>query len=702
MDNLIFGPSVPRTASGSISTAIVSFVDIPKADPVDVSILNIAEGTIEDSQDRGVAIVYSAPGPATLTRLAASGVGFGQDLGLAGPAGSGYPTFCTFQLDGPSSYFQTESTTQTAASVPIQITGIVQDDAGAWRPKISRGVFYRVFQLDDYSSSWIIEAGFQNGQMILASYTTELDSMINQGGGYGIGYSGGLINQKVLTPISDASNANTISLGSDPIVSVGGITTDTGLELLTEKGVSTVAPGAGTVNQLTVQVFNAIQSSNTIDGRIRSSVPFETTTLGATVSGDSSSSWSDRASNYGTFSANPPAMENATIMYSGSFFVAASGYYSFNVTYYGKLRIHHWGVPVVDRWYGAFDTTQPERYATYSGYFHAGWHDISLEWAPQPAKYYSYTDATIQVQFNATGLTWSTEATTKSEVDSINISTGDVTFKGNYVGTGLIRATYACTSNDLIYTGWFYNSTFFDIDLNPSYGRTCYNGTLSNQNWPYYYAWLYMIPSTVCALTASDGVTPITTNPVWVSAASATGFAGTIRWGLYSNGSYIEPYVGSAGPTFGSVSAFGSEVVGETPYSSIGDTYGVVSPGNGTLDFRGAYNSGFIIGQLNLNSSVPGINNATCFDIRSRGGGLDPTVDTNTLTSGPAQEQAQTFWDVSSFDGPYSNPNGVALVQIPSSILSGSDGQPAFSADEIESIVRSTLSAGIHPIIQFV
>jgi len=695
---LKFAKRIPR-GTGTVSRTVpIAYIEIPQPDPsASASIIDVSAGTVEDVSSRKVSFPFTGQLGAVSIYRNASGSTYGP-ITDPSTAQNGY-----FVIPNTGN-----TTAQDAATSPIHLTKIEQDETGAWYPLLSRGLFYRVIKMADGRGSWLSTAGFQPGQYLLASYTTEFDWRLLGGSathrGSSFSGSGQRLYVRHEAPIANSAyqvtlNPESLKMGGQ-ILGIGGLTTSNGTELLTEAGSGTVVPGdgTGTLGSLTAEVFQASYGGIT-QGALRTSLPIRSTLISSATLIASI----DNASLYTAVTGNS-APDPTTIVYrfSGSFFVAKEGYYNFTTTSTGKSRVFHWGIPIIDRWYGPIRSADNTTHTTTCQlYLHAGWHDLSVELAPQN----NSSGSVGSFGFSITGvqtIVFCSAPTTKSQVAAINVTSSLVTLKNGFVGatteesTSLL-ASYAYADQTLPYRGFYDNNGVWQqLDLNPGSGRFYGSKFSSTSDWLENTCVVWAIPSMICALTSAIGIPIPVASRNWVSCG--TYVKSTLQWGSINGQTSLSSSIGAA--PFGTSSSFGSEDLGVAQYSAIGASQGLY---NGTLtDPRGIYKSGFILGQVTVSNGLPSVSSLRCFDVRVRGGGVSHEVQPEKLPLGGARERASTHWDLSSWEGNEDSPAGTALIQIPQSYLTGADGGPSWTPQEVEALVRQTLAAGIKPLIQYV
>jgi hypothetical protein len=605
---------------------------------------------------------------------------------------------------------------QEAVCSPIRAVKVEEDPAGCWTPVVSRGTFYRVWRMNasEGNGSWLRDAGYMEGQYLLLTYTTELDWRRQSGAGLWTGTGGagggGLWKPTRPAPLSSSSRAVSLvptggpgAVSSPRLLALGGLRTSNGVELLTEAGrfnSGTLLPaGQDSVNNVTahiwVECFPATTQTVT-GGRARGTQP-----LGQGIINDWDSQTHSVSAllSYLNVSADPSSV---VFRFSGAVYVQTEGFYDLTVAHGGKMRLFHWGLPVVDKWYGQALTSS--RTDNYAPYLHTGWHDYVIEWAPDT------TGDSIHLTHTGS-LWWCSGLTGRSQVQTINTQTGTLTLKQSYVAGGdtsavpVLTASYALEGAGLPVRGYANDAGgYVSLDLNPSAGRVCSmdDGSssppeIATKDWALHSScWLYAIPSMACALTDQNGVPYSQGYRDWLSCVSH-GLTGTIRWGRVSNQDALQSGVSTDSP-LGASSSFGGAILGQSVYSSSTQSTGV----SDEYDPRGDYASAVVFAHLNVVSGTPSLESLRIYDVRSRGGGLSHETSPQALPTGGPQERTETNWDLSPWDG-YDGPvSGTAVYEIPQSVLDGTDGGPIFTAEEVEALVRSTVPLGISPIVTYI
>lgn len=646
------GPLVrlgPRVPDGGVGLA---YIDIPPPDPSSAAIIiDLSRSSRETAGSRGI------------------------DLGVSGVLAR----VSTGTRPDPGSAEQiSTSKNQAAATLPIRISKVEQNPAGGWEPIATRGLFYRALTMADDQRSWLWKAGFRPGQRLLAAYTTETDwaGIANPSASSGI-------LQRIRKQVTPAGPL--VSLQTKAIGMLGGLKSLSGVELLA------TSTAAGTAANLTWEVFPATEDPKL--GRVRSSIasstgqiPLANLAVGALFSSIISSD-----------------VSKSVVRFSGSLHAPAEALYLITCNAPGLTRMSFWGCPVLDRWYSPSQSQS----SSVQVYLHAGWHDFSIEIAPQSQG--SFTLATMAAigitEFSAgffptgflpsgyTGVSGTIRnmecATGKpigSHVTSIDLVRGMLSLSGSW-GTDL-QASFT-EESDCPIRGYFDDlGKWRGLDLNPCSDRVYDNGK-STSDWLLYPCVIFIIPSLVCALTDVFGNTIA---PQWVSSSTFT--RSCLRWG--QSNSAISSVLDSS--SFGESSLFADAVLGSSLYSSSGGASGVVS-GNDADIFEG-YRSATPIALIDINSGLPFPSSDLLHDVRKLGGGLSPQNKPWTFR-GAAKERVNTHWDISPWDGNDSIA-GKVLVRIPSAYLTGSDGMVAWTQSEIENVVNQTLAAGIEAVIQIV
>jgi hypothetical protein len=234
---------------------------------------------------------------------------------------------------------------------------------------------------------------------------------------------------------------------------------------------------------------------------------------------------------------------------------------------------------------------------------------------------------------------------------------------------------------------------YHDLDLNPSKGHTYDSGRSTNEllNIPIY---LYLVPTAAYRYKDAGGNfsqdRSIYTADRWTQSF--------LRWektyNPVSNDTPIFSDPCRKRYTYGS-SYFGSaKFVDSISVETLSQTASGIGLANQP--------SAIILAKLYVTSNAQ-VENVKILDTRSRGGGLPLTVDpTDVKLPGATRREAGTYWDISGWDGQPLPLGGVLLVELPGGLLTGTGGYPQFSQDEIETIVRQHVAAGIRVIVRYV
>lgn len=94
------------------------------------------------------------------------------------------------------------------------------------------------------------------------------------------------------------------------------------------------------------------------------------------------------------------------------------------------------------------------------------------------------------------------------------------------------------------------------------------------------------------------------------------------------------------------------------------------------------------------------VDNLTLVDTRHRGGGVEPKSSIrNTTLNSTQKQEANSMWDISTWDGTPTLTNGKIIIKVPSTKLIENGG--LYTRDEIDEIIKRNLPVGIYPIVQY-
>jgi hypothetical protein len=238
------------------------------------------------------------------------------------------------------------------------------------------------------------------------------------------------------------------------------------------------------------------------------------------------------------------------------------------------------------------------------------------------------------------------------------------------------------------------SNVYHDLDLNPSPGHTFDSGRVTAEllNIPIY---LYLLPTAAYRYRDSGGNVD-QQRRIMTGDRFHNSF---LRWEKTADPiSVDDPVVSNVclkRYVYGT-SYFGSaRFVDSVPV----DTLTATSTGSTSL---ANLPSAIILAKLYVTSNAQ-IENVTVLDTRTRGGGITVATDpADVKLPGETRREAETYWDISGWDGQPVPLGGVLLVELPAGILSGTNNYPEFTQDEIEAIVRQHVAAGIRVVIRYV
>lgn len=112
--------------------------------------------------------------------------------------------------------------------------------------------------------------------------------------------------------------------------------------------------------------------------------------------------------------------------------------------------------------------------------------------------------------------------------------------------------------------------------------------------------------------------------------------------------------------------------------------------------------SALVLAKVYLTSNAQ-IENVDVIDTRLRGGGIPDSVNVeDPILPGETRREIETYWDISGWDGQPVPLAGVLVVELPSAILTGDNGLPQFTQQEIVEIVRQHVAAGVKVVVKYV
>lgn len=266
-----------------------------------------------------------------------------------------------------------------------------------------------------------------------------------------------------------------------------------------------------------------------------------------------------------------------------------------------------------------------------------------------------------------------------------------------------IRVTYRCKPAHYQYRGFFDDTRFVDLDLNPSYGHTYDNGKPCS-NLLSSVVYLYLLPSAVYRLSDAN-----TTGEVKIYRAVDYDVRHVLRWesgptvsvprenqdktrsykiGVYGQAQYDREYM------FSNILPNDMPGIGDVS-SPVGTD--LVAGGVGGL---ASDQSALVLAKIYV-SSAGSISSVKIIDTRSRGGGLGENFKTTlpSLTSDAVLE-ANSCWDVSGWEGTPVMLNGVVVFELPKTLLTSYGGN--FTERQIEEIIQRHVAAGTKPVVRYI
>lgn len=271
---------------------------------------------------------------------------------------------------------------------------------------------------------------------------------------------------------------------------------------------------------------------------------------------------------------------------------------------------------------------------------------------------------------------------------------GTLTLSRSVDDRDIIQVSYKYREYLYVYDGYLDDAgVYHDLDLNPSKGHTYDRGRSTSEllNIPIY---LYLVPTAAYKYKDSGG-NLIQDRSIYTADRWTQSF---LRWektyAAVSNDTPISSDPCRKRYTYGS-SYFGSaKFTNSIPVETLNQT----ASGTGLANQPSA----IILAKLYVTSNAQ-VENVKVLDTRSRGGGLPLSVDPDDVKlPGATRREANTYLDVSGWDGQPVPLGGVLLVELPGGLLTGTGGYPQFSQDEIEKIVKSHVAAGIRVIVRYI
>lgn len=258
----------------------------------------------------------------------------------------------------------------------------------------------------------------------------------------------------------------------------------------------------------------------------------------------------------------------------------------------------------------------------------------------------------------------------------------------------VIQLNYRYREYLYVYEGFTDDSGIYhDLDLNPSKGHYYDSGRPTSEllNIPIY---LYLVPTAAYKYKDAGG-NFIQDRSIYTADRWTNNF---VRWektyNPVSNDTPIFSDPCRARSTYGSAYFGSAKFVDDVSVETLSQT----ASGTGLANQPCA----IILAKLYVTANAQ-VENVQLLDTRSRGGGIPLSVDPNDIKlPGATRREANSYWDVSGWDGQPVPLGGVLLVEVPGGLLTGTGGYPQFSQDEIEKIVRENVAAGIRVIVRYV
>lgn len=272
--------------------------------------------------------------------------------------------------------------------------------------------------------------------------------------------------------------------------------------------------------------------------------------------------------------------------------------------------------------------------------------------------------------------------------------TGTLTLNRTIGDNDIIQVNYRYREYLYLYEGFLDDiGVYHDLDLNPQKGHTYDGGRPTSEllNIPIY---LYLVPTAAYRYKDSGG-NFIQDRSIFTADRWTQSFT---RW--EKTALPVSSAFQATADSCRARSTYGSAYFGSAKFvdSVSVDTLNQTASGTGLANQPSA----IILAKLYITSNSQ-VENVQILDTRSRGGGIPIIVDTNDVKlPGNTRREINTYWDISGWDGTPVPLGGVLLVEIPGGVLTGTGGYPLFSSDEIESIVKAHVAAGVRTIIRYV
>lgn len=272
---------------------------------------------------------------------------------------------------------------------------------------------------------------------------------------------------------------------------------------------------------------------------------------------------------------------------------------------------------------------------------------------------------------------------------------GTLTLDRTLADTDTVVASYRYREFLYLYEGYRDDAGLYhELNLNPSPGHTYDGGrpTAELLNLPLY---LYLLPASAYRIRDSfgnaDQERKIYSGLRWTNQF--------LRW--ERTAASVANTAEASGGLIRDRSTYGVSYFGRAHFISDLPVDSLTTP-NLTGATLANLPSAIVLAKLYATAAA-GVEAVQVIDARLRGGGLPhELVVGSTPLPGESVREAATYWDESGWDGQPVPLAGVLLVELPSALLSGTNGYQQFTAAEVEALVKSKVAAGIQVVVRYV
>ena len=277
---------------------------------------------------------------------------------------------------------------------------------------------------------------------------------------------------------------------------------------------------------------------------------------------------------------------------------------------------------------------------------------------------------------------------------------GTVTLQRSLDAESIVTATYRYREHDFTFQGFLdEEGEWRDLDLNPAPGHTYDRGRPTSELL-HKTTFIYLLPTAAFRTTQANGTTEQRRN-IYSGLRWLEDF---LRWEMVDSNILLSD---NSQPTSGTTAnrcqgryTFGHSYFGDAYFISDIRQENLPPPVDGQKNLS-SFPCAAILAKIYV-TAASHLSSVGVIDTRVAGGGIPEAINPrDPRLPGETRRKIESYWDVEGWDGAPVPLAGVLLVEVPGDLLTGSNGLPQFSAEEIQRIVESNVAAGIRVVLRF-